>query len=471
MSMFDSINRMFHLLQTWFPIPELPQSVIYISNPPYGMAGTHGVFSFLALTTRANGNITVPVNRTSGSAGAVGVDVVAVDETAVRNTDYFVDATTALSWADVESASKSVSIRIVPSLTQKTFKLRLQNPTGGATVDGTYNEITITIPALAYGVGGCITWLLNYYIGDPSHAQMDFAESSTFLFPPHRGGGNSGAVTVDWHTEDGTAVAGVDYVAANGTCSWPDTIAGFNQNAGPITINAAASDGKYFYVVLDNPTGGATVGLPSCSELRLVIKKTAVSPGSLEFKVPSVQAPESAAYTFTVKRLGGSTGAVSVNYACTDMTAANGVDYTAASGTLNWADGDAADKTFNITMLAVSSSNKYFKITLSAPGGGATLGTYSVCSCYIQNAAEIPDPAPLTDTIEGDALGFAVETLEGVYFYRKNIESHVVVGQALLGTVIGFNGGTGSFGSGSDLMSDDETLEASSPLRFIASEM
>ena len=57
--------------------------------------------------------------------------------------------------------------------------------------------------------------------------------------------------------------------------------------------------------------------------------------------------------TITAIRSGGSDGAVGVDYATADGTAVAGAYYTAASGTLSWADGDTADKTFTVTITVV----------------------------------------------------------------------------------------------------------------------
>jgi hypothetical protein len=53
-------------------------------------------------------------------------------------------------------------------------------------------------------------------------------------------------------------------------------------------------------------------------------------------------AEDGGAVTVTVTRTEGKTGAQSFSYATADGTAAAGVDYTAASGTLAWADGEDA---------------------------------------------------------------------------------------------------------------------------------
>jgi uncharacterized repeat protein (TIGR02543 family) len=52
----------------------------------------------------------------------------------------------------------------------------------------------------------------------------------------------------------------------------------------------------------------------------------------------------------TIDRNGGTMGAVSVDYATSDGTAIAGADYTAALGTLSWADGDGNSKTFNVPL-------------------------------------------------------------------------------------------------------------------------
>ena len=80
-------------------------------------------------------------------------------------------------------------------------------------------------------------------------------------------------------------------------------------------------------------------------------------------------------------------GAVSVQYATVRGSAQPGQDYTAASGTLNWADGDMANKTFTvpITNDTVFEGNETVNLTLSNPTGGATLGSQSTALLTIQD--------------------------------------------------------------------------------------
>ena len=78
----------------------------------------------------------------------------------------------------------------------------------------------------------------------------------------------------------------------------------------------------------------------------------------------------------TVQRLGGVGGAVSVDYQTSDGTATGGSDYTARSGTLTWAAGDSADKTFTVpvTWDGRAEGTESINLTLTNPGGGADLG-------------------------------------------------------------------------------------------------
>ncbi len=97
---------------------------------------------------------------------------------------------------------------------------------------------------------------------------------------------------------------------------------------------------------------------------------TRTQPGTLQFSNSAYQLDESAgSATFSVTRAGGSDGAVSVAWATSNGTAVAGVDYTASSGTLNWAAGDASTKTIAVPLLpgTTSSGDSAFNVTLSAP--------------------------------------------------------------------------------------------------------
>lgn len=111
-------------------------------------------------------------------------------------------------------------------------------------------------------------------------------------------------------------------------------------------------------------------------------------PGSLRFATASSTVSEGGGQvSVTVQRVGGDDGAVSVQYATSNGSATAGSDYTATSGTLNWADNDDNPKAFTVPILEdnLQESNETFNLTLSNPGGGAGLGTPSVRSVTISD--------------------------------------------------------------------------------------
>jgi hypothetical protein len=94
---------------------------------------------------------------------------------------------------------------------------------------------------------------------------------------------------------------------------------------------------------------------------------------------------EQGALTVRVRRTGG-TGRISVGYKAAGGTARPGVDYTPVSGRLSWGDGDFADKTFTVPILAdgVTDKPSTFGLSLSNPAGGAGVSSASA-TVYIDS--------------------------------------------------------------------------------------
>jgi hypothetical protein len=102
---------------------------------------------------------------------------------------------------------------------------------------------------------------------------------------------------------------------------------------------------------------------------------TAATPvaGNLQFSATNYDDPEQNSGThtalITVQRVGGIDGAVSVHWATSAGTATPVSDYTESSGNLNWADGNADDQTFTVTVVGdtVHEFDETVNLTLSAP--------------------------------------------------------------------------------------------------------
>lgn len=138
----------------------------------------------------------------------------------------------------------------------------------------------------------------------------------------------------------------------------------------------------------------------SMNNMRLTISGIKAStgtyqPGSLQFTSKALAATEATgALNFTVSRTGGSIGAVSVSYTTSDGSAIAGLDYVSRTGTLNWGDGDSADKTISIPLVndGVVEGSESFTVTLYNPTGatGVDLGLIKSATGIIKETW--PDP-------------------------------------------------------------------------------
>jgi len=191
-----------------------------------------------------------------------------------------------------------------------------------------------------------------------------------------RGGGSFGAVTVDYSTIDLTATAGADFTATSGTLSLGTGVlsAAFSV---PINDDSIYEGDESFQVTLSNPTGGIVLGSPATAAVAIVDNDLPPAAGSLQFSSPNYSASEAAASVLlTVSRSGGSYGAVSVDYETRNGSATAGSDYTAAQGTLSFADGEISQSlTVSLIDDTAVEGDETFTVALLNATGGASLGT------------------------------------------------------------------------------------------------
>jgi hypothetical protein len=196
-------------------------------------------------------------------------------------------------------------------------------------------------------------------------------------------------VTVDYSTADGTATAPIDYIAKNGTLTFAP-----GQTSQSLTVSIVGDTqvepDEVFLVNLSSPANAIfNKNKGTCSVINDDVKPV----GTISFSAASHSANENGVQaTVTVTRTGGSNGAVSIQYATSNGTAIAGSYYTSATGTLNWADGDAANKTFTVPINndSLDESDETINLILSNPTGGATLGSPASALLTIVD----DDPAP-----------------------------------------------------------------------------
>lgn len=95
-----------------------------------------------------------------------------------------------------------------------------------------------------------------------------------------------------------------------------------------------------------------------------------------------------------VRRNGGTAGALSVDYATSDLVAAAGSDYTATTGSLDWAAGDMADKTILVPVIndTEDEGDETFRVTLSSVGNAVIEGSASLDVEIGDNDAAVNPP-------------------------------------------------------------------------------
>ncbi len=204
----------------------------------------------------------------------------------------------------------------------------------------------------------------------------------------------SSTVSVNYATENGTALAGTDYTATNGSLSFAP-----GQTSRTITVPVAAgsllqSASKNFGVKLTNPAG-ATVARGTAT---VTINGSAAAPPSVSVADATASQPLSGAapadMTFTVRLSSAASGPVRLDYATRDGEAGwAGVHYTATSGTLQF-DAGQTSQTVKVPILPgsleVGRSVDFF--LLLSDVAGATVSDDSARGQI--NGSTTPPPPP-----------------------------------------------------------------------------
>ena len=77
-----------------------------------------------------------------------------------------------------------------------------------------------------------------------------------------RHAGSTGAVSINFSTANGSATAGVDYVATSGVLAWAAGETGNKTITVPITQNGILTGPQAFTLTVNSPTGGVSIGAP-----------------------------------------------------------------------------------------------------------------------------------------------------------------------------------------------------------------
>jgi streptogramin lyase len=212
----------------------------------------HVGFSATSYTAADNaGSIAITVQRSGDTTAAVGVHYATSNGSAHAGVDY---------------TAVAGDLTFAPGQTTKTFTISIQND-GQADGSETVN-LTLSSPTGGAALGTAATAVLTLH--DPQPGQLAFsAPAYTFtesggaaVITVSRTGGNDGTVTVQYATANGSAAAGVDYLATAGTLTFNpgETSKSFVV---PLRDRGLTQGSASLSVTLSAASGGAALGTPA----------------------------------------------------------------------------------------------------------------------------------------------------------------------------------------------------------------
>jgi glucose/arabinose dehydrogenase/PKD repeat protein len=326
----------------------------------YPLPGALG-FSQPVFTVGEPGLATISVNRVGGSAVST-VDYATTDGTATGGLDYVPTSGTLAFGAGIVSRTFTVAT-LDDGLIEmnKTVHLTLSNPTGGAVL-GAASSSVLAIqennPVFQFS-------LSNYTVPETAPQAMVTVA---------RSGPLTEGFSVGYATSNGTALAGIDYVATSGTLFFGRGVSTQSFSV-PVLPYRVDYPGKTVLLSLSSPSLGSAVGQQGTAVLTI---QDAQAPGAAHFSLSRFTVSEKSKTVTIVVTRKGTAGGVTVDYATSDGSAVAGSNYTQTAGTLAFANGVTV-RTFTIPILdsGVPSGDLTFNVTLLNPTGGATLAAPS----------------------------------------------------------------------------------------------
>jgi uncharacterized delta-60 repeat protein len=288
-----------------------------------------GTIQFLSESYRVSedgGNAVITVTRTGGTNLTTTVDYLFTGGSAINGVDYF--GTNGILTFPPGETLRFITVPLVDDTlveSDETVTLVLSNATGGVPLGG-QNTATLFI------------------VNDDT--AFEFATSS------FRGNENGTFGSVDIRRFGVlTNTDTVTFTATNGTADASDFIASsfpvtFLPGETNQTVTVSITDDVLFEgdetvsLALSTPSTDTTLGALSNATLVIVDDEC-----QIEFEVAGYSIIEYSNFvTLVIRRVGGTVNSLSVNYATSDGTATNGMDYGAVNATVNFTgDGFALD--------------------------------------------------------------------------------------------------------------------------------
>ncbi|MFA5996433.1 MAG: Calx-beta domain-containing protein [Candidatus Paceibacterota bacterium] len=389
----------------------------------------------------AGGSVTIAVSRTGPAAYAVGLHYATANGSgALAGSDYTAIAGD-LAWAAGDTAVKSFTIPIIDDAVvdvDETVTVILTLPTGQAII-GNPSTAVVTI----------VDNDLRYFVNPGAATSVGIDGNTTYTTTPNPLtvapaakallGTTAGSYTANLYTPTTSMTNGVwgtllrayspVYTAAttitgatgavfsirgyNAADQWRFNIYSYNPagtagnktlvltssvitpGTGQVTVNptytgsGAIPANQRLLLEIDYKPGGTTL-TPRIynSSATFTVSTRDESTSALAFSAPTYSVSEAGpTATISVTRSGHAAGDVGVIYGTSNGTALAGLDYTTITGALAWTAWDTGAKTFTIPITedALVETDETVNLTLSAPSGGATLGSQSTAVLTIDD--------------------------------------------------------------------------------------
>jgi len=381
------------------------------------------VFSVNNASIAEGGVLSFTVTKTGATAKSHNVNYASGGGDATAGVDYTVASGT-LTFTSAET-SKTVTVTTLQDAayeSDETVNITLSGATDGANASAVAGVGTITNDDT-----------------DPSLSinAVSINEGGNLIFTVTLVGNTTMSHSVDYVTSDGTATAGSDYTAASGTITF--AVGETTKTISIATIaDTVGEANETVNVTLSAATNGAV--------LSGAIGLGTITDGP-SFSVNNVAINEGGSLSFTVTRTGSTAAANSVNYATANGTALSTSDYTAASGTLSFASGQATKTVTIVTTVDLTyENNETVNLNLTNPTNSASISdTQGVGTINNDDAA----PSFSVNNVsisEGGNLSFIV-TKAGATAKSHNVNYATANGTAASGSDYTSKSGTVSFTS------------------------
>ena len=313
------------------------------------------------------------------------------------NYSDFIPVSGALTFAPGETV-KTVSVQVVDdpdTEATEVFKMNLSSPSANATIARASATATIIDNDAPSGTPQVS---INNLTVDEADGTANFVIT---LDRP-----STGVVSIDYATQDGTALAGSDYVAEAGTLKFaPGETA---KTVKVQLINDTLPEGAEAFSLALSGLVGATALNPVGTAVIAANDEPVVSKASIS--IDDVTVGEQDGFADFVIRLDAPTSApLTVNYSTAPSTATNYSDFIPVSGALTFAPGETV-KTVSVQVVddPDTEATEVFKMNLSTPSANATIARASATATIIDNDAPSGTPqVSINDLTVDEAAGTA----------------------------------------------------------------